>query len=467
VVAAYAYDWHSAQPPTLDELRRALGLQMSHHNYDGWLAHLSIISSFPMPPGLRWLGNLPVPDGVPALSNTMSGWQALADDVIRQRCWDQLPDAVKDAYRTGATRGPVEVDFGAGSVVIGAATPQLDLSSGRTATVSESGPVHWSALDLLPRCTTVTWLGPDRGLTAAPASRLVISSLTWHNAPAEVDLSKTRLHHLAISGNDLRMLRLPPGLRSLELTAPDPALRVDADSSGRRLRLRVHEAGPHTAIPPGLHGVRDVSLDGTGTFSATTLTALSSLQQLRLRWHSPPGELIDPRELAHLHQLAVVELVDGYGLEADTLPDLASLDYLGISGLRRSIIPALRSRYHATAVRLDLRGAKNDTWLAANLTNPFRDWVDDDARAGAAACRAYGAAVRALGKITLGQVDKTHQVRPILHDLITALNGVEEKNGVIDTVRREQAVDAFADLAAQSGVARETADQWFDEWRDF
>lgn len=34
-------------------------------------------------------------------------------------------------------------------------------------------------------------------------------------------------------------------------------------------------------------------------------------------------------------------------------------------------------------------GDKSDTWLAANLDNLFRDWVDDDECAGRAAGEAY------------------------------------------------------------------------------
>lgn len=131
--------------------------------------------------------------------------------------------------------------------------------------------------------------------------------------------------------------------------------------------------------------------------SAAAVRELEELESFRIHWRKPPGQLIDAAALASLTHLAVIELVDGYGLDADTLPDLTSLTQLSISGLRRSIAPALKVRYRGTGVRLVLEGAKPDTWLAANLNNPFRDWVDDDARGGAAACKAYASAVRAIG----------------------------------------------------------------------
>ena len=37
----------------------------------------------------------------------------------------------------------------------------------------------------------------------------------------------------------------------------------------------------------------------------------------------------------------------------------------------------------------------------------------------------------------------------------------------IDTIRRDEAGDAFLGLAARAGIPAEQADEWFDEWRDF
>jgi hypothetical protein len=122
-------------------------------------------------------------------------------------------------------------------------------------------------------------------------------------------------------------------------------------------------------------------------------------------------------------------------------------------------VPALKARYRRTPVRLDLHGAKADTWLAANLDNPFRDWVDDHARGGAAACKAYAAAVRAG--------DRTAAAQTVLRALIDALNDIDRRHELIDTLRREQAGDAFFALAGRAGVDVEPADMWFDEWREF
>jgi hypothetical protein len=164
-----------------------------------------------------------------------------------------------------------------------------------------------------------------------------------------------------------------------------------------------------------------------------------------------------------LKHLTVLMLTEAYGLDADTLPDLPALRHLDLYGLRRSVAKPLRARYRD--IRLVLHGAKSDTWLAANLDNPFRDWVDDDERGGRAACKAYADAVKAIDKLAPPRGEDS--VQPILRTLVDQLNKVEEQYGIIDTLRREEAGDAFINLATRAGVPSEVADAWFDDWRDF
>ncbi len=468
VTSAYALRWHSVDRPSLNELRGVELLTLDHHAHNGRLAHLSIGSWHAVPQGFAWIGSLPVPEGVPALSDQYSGWQALAGHVVRQRRWDrELPAAAKAAYGAAATRGHTDVDFGAGAVTLGAATPRLDLSGEGPLRVPASGPVRWSALDQLPRCTALTWTGPDRGLARALADRPVVSSLTWWDAPPVVDLADTGLQHLSLAGVDVREVRLPRGLNNLELAAVDRRLAVYAADDGRWLHLLLTNVDAETSTPAGLHGVREVALDGSGTMSATAVRELEELESLRIHWRKPPGQMIDAAALARSTRLAVIELVDGYGLEADTLPDLASLTQLSISGLRRSIVPAMKARYRSTPVRLVIEGAKPDTWLAANVDNRFRDWVDDDAQGGAAACKAYARAVRAIDKVPQDRGGRADEAEAALRTLVGALNNIDQKYEIIDTLRREEAFDAFMELAARAEVPAHRADQWFDDWRDF
>lgn len=478
-VAAYALDCYSTRPPTLDDLVGVGPLRLHHHSFAGRPAHQCMLASEPLPPGFRRLGILPVPTELAELPGVLSGWDSLADDVVRQRRWDRdIPAAAREAWRSAASRGPVDVDFGAGPVTVGGALGQVDLTPAGRFRVPESGPVRWSALDDLPRCTTLLWSGPDRGLTAALAERPLVGTVVWRDAPATVDLTGTGVQHLTVTGSDLHHLRVPRVLWHLELVAPSPQLTVRAADAGRWLRLRMVE--PDGTLPVGLDQLRELCVDAPGTLSAAPLAVLTDLEALSLCWRRGPGELTDAAALAHLTRLSVLRLVDAYGLAGDTLPDLPALRHLGVHGLRRSTATALRARYRRSPVCLDLHGAKADTWLTANVDNPFRDWVDDHTRAGQRAARAYATAARALNRLGTAPTSPAETTDPArldpawlgaaeaaLRALVDTLNQIEERHEIIDTLRREQAGEAFLDLATRVGVPVDRAEEWFDDWRDF
>ncbi|MEV6847761.1 hypothetical protein [Actinoplanes sp. NPDC051411] len=118
---------------------------------------------------------------------------------------------------------------------------------------------------------------------------------------------------------------------------------------------------------------------GEGTISAAPVAGLRNLTSLGLRFSGPPGVLTDAFALSSL-PLAHLTLIGAYGL--DTLPELPALT---ADGVRRTTAGAIRARYRRGDVHLTIRGAKDDSWLATNLANPFRDWADDDPSFGTAA----------------------------------------------------------------------------------
>jgi hypothetical protein len=456
-----ALAWHSARPPTLAQLDGAGPLVLDHHTNPGRPAHLNVPAADPVPPGLAWLGRRPVPAGLPPMSPVSSGWAWLPAMVAAQRRWDRdLPDAAKRAYRAAGTRGRVDVDFGAGPVTMWAPTAALDLTGAGPVRVPASGPVRGAALDALPRSTGLAWAGPDRGLIAALAARPIVDGLLWRDPPAEADLSATGLQSVDLAAGEIRRLRLPRTVQTLRLAADAHVHEVDAAEDGRWLRLVLDAAPGAFGIPAGLRGVRDVLVTGDGVIPAGPLRDLPGLEELELMWGGPPGRLTGADALAGLDRLAVVQLAHAYAFDATTLPDLPALVHLNLYGLRASVAAGLRARYRGSGVRLVLAAAKNDAWLAANLTNPLRDWVHDDARAGAAACKAYATALRAIDR-------RPADAERILGAFVDRLNAIDAEHDIIDTLRREQAGDAFLGLAARAGVPQEVADAWFDARRTF
>ncbi|MEV1167596.1 hypothetical protein [Nonomuraea sp. NPDC049784] len=184
-----------------------------------------------------------------------------------------------------------------------------------------------------------------------------------------------------------------------------------------------------------------------------------------MEWLGPYGGLVGEAAFPSLHTL---QLIDAYGVEAPMLPPPGgSLRHLNVASLRSSQSRPIKERFRGSEVRVRLRGAKSDKWLAANIDNPLRDWVDDDRRAGAAACRAYAAAAQAIGLLSPDDPGAVADAREVLREFVETLNALDERHGLIDTLRREEAGDAFMGLAERAGVPAGEVGSWFDEWRAF
>ncbi|GIJ55004.1 hypothetical protein Vau01_025200 [Virgisporangium aurantiacum] len=129
----------------------------------------------------------------------------------------------------GWTRGEVEVDFGAGPVVVERGLKVLALNN--PVPMPDNGPINWSELDKLPDLITIMWSGLDRGVIAAAAGRGV-RFLYWSDAAGEVDLSGTSAEHVRLGGVGLRGVRLPATVKRLQLNGPPiPDLPIEAPTT--------------------------------------------------------------------------------------------------------------------------------------------------------------------------------------------------------------------------------------------
>lgn len=512
-ITLHALDHVAPSPPALDDLRGAGPVRLDHHHWRSIAQNSVFREQEPIPPDFDWIGNLPVPPGVPADCSSFSGWSSPLLQVALQRDWDRLPEAIRTAFHRPLGHGRFRADLGAAPVELDDSLVHADLTSGAIA-VPPDGPVDFSFLDRLRRCTGISWSGPDRGLTAALAAHPLITSLAWSAAPETIDLRTTAIRRLEVTGA-VRSLRLPAEAHALVVDSgqpfphnpdqepfphnpdqepfpddpnqepfphdpnqepythdPNQARRmhdpdqvrctVDARDEGRWLSLTLLRA---TRAPLGLRQVRTVALRGAGVLSAASLAGLSGAHSLRLHWSGPPGRLDDSEHLTELPGLRLIELSDAYDITAGDLPTPPLLRHLLVYGLRSSTAAALRSRFQGTEVTLALHGVKPDEWLTGNLDNPFRDWADDSEAGGAAACEAYATARSAVDALPPGRTPA--DVEPILQALVESLNEIEEEFEIVDTLRREEAGEAFHALATRAGVPAGTADAWFDDWRDF
>jgi hypothetical protein len=372
------------------------------------------------------------------------------------------------------------VDFGAGVVSLPARLRVLDLRPGKHCPLPADGPVRWAALDALPQLLTVEWSGPARGIVEAVSAHPGIKFLYWFDAEGDVDLTRTRLDTVRIDGLGLRSVRLPASVRTLYLgrapahfdstpprTTTTATLQVDVPDAGHGLDLRLFHYGPDVVIPAGLRRSSQLWLWVGGEVSATVLATLTELETLRLTFERPPGAISDLPDLARHSRLHTLQFDSAYALAVDGLPDLPALRELELHGTRRATARAARARYQGSSVTVCTTGAKTDTWLELHVDNPFCNWVDDSRTFGRAACQAYNRWQQAARAVAADDPDRLTAAEQVLRGIVADLNTIDAEHHLIDTLRRDQAWDAYSDLAGQLGVPRAQAEAWFDDGRRF
>jgi hypothetical protein len=264
-------------------------------------------------------------------------------------------------------------------------------------------------------------------------------------------------------------VRLPSGgsLTRLALALPaDPRLlRFVSPEQGAGVYLMLNCAAVPDGPPAigGLEGIRALSLFNVCQLRIAELLSYQQLEELTVI--GPPGGIPDLEKLALLPRLRKLFLRDCYELNAAAMPPssaLPSLESVEIDGIRRAAADLLEERM-GKGVKLSIRGKRTDAWLRANLDNPFREWPDEHGKkVGNAAMAAYRKAAAVLERSA-----DLEAVRTALYDFMAAINKISEREP-FDTIQREQAMDAFDELARQAGgiLPSETANAWFEEWDD-
>lgn len=456
-LAAEVLDWIGDAVPSLEALGSPGPFQGAWLRAEASPPHASVDRGT-VPRHFPRVGNLPREVAEePAVTMV---WDGFPHDLELALRWAATDAGVREHFLTcaGNREATAEVD-GAGAVRVSRRRVDLDLR-GRAA------GYDWSQLDRLGALLVLAVTGPAPGLGAYLATRPLVRHLVWHHPEVgELDLTGAGLDELDLVLDDAgpRRVRVGPELDQLRLRPEDCGrVAVDHPGEGEGVTLRVEACtGEHPGVVPGLARLGGLVIASPRALQVGRVAGYRELHHLWARL-GPPGELIDGPRLAELGRLRTLQLDGVYAMDAAGLPDLDAwpeLDEVRLDGLRKADAATLKKRWKA-APHLELRGAKDDAWVRANIRNPFRDWADElGTRPAAAACKAYEKACKAAAK-------KGADAAAVLGALVEALNAVHAK-AALDTGHREQAGEAYHGLAAELGVDPAQAAAWFDAGRDF
>ncbi len=466
-----AFDWVGEEPPTLEQLAKAKALVLSHH------AHRERVQrcyySGLVPPDFRALGERP-----PLLSGEMQppsygSWAGVGHQLLLQWRWDhEVPRAELERYRAGDR----EITLGE-TTALPSYTTTIGAARWADFPWPASEPVPWRALDAAGTLTKLTYHGRDVGVISYVASRKLVTELNWYeHGQSSLDFRGASLLELRLDVPRRLAVSVDAELRELTLSGHGKGRSVAVEHPAAGQELQLHLWQPlGGVVPPAVKGLERLSELDLGPMKQVDLRAIAKaypkLKRLTLRGKYAKLEHLEA--LTRLRELESATFYDVYDLDVASLPPIGELPRLSqvtFGGLRKSDAQLLRKHF-ATLEHLDVHGAKNDAWIAANANNPLRDWVDDDEAFGEQACKIFAKAYRAATKAGAEKGAKkgkaAAEAKQALTDFVKALNKLAAKFELADTVRREEAYEAYHQLVALTGVSSKLADAWWGELCDF
>ncbi|MGE0323427.1 MAG: hypothetical protein AB7S68_14040 [Polyangiaceae bacterium] len=461
-----AFDWLGKQPPTLKQLAKAKPLVLTHHAHKGSIQRM--YADGPVPADFRAVGELP-----PVVSGEMKPqsygfWGNFAHQLRLQQRWDhEVPKAEKERYRAGDQ----QIALGE-TTAMGRYNMSIGATKHATLPWPAAEPVPWEVLDAAGTLTALTYHGRDANVVKYVASRKLISEFSWYDhGQSSLDFRGASLLELRLDVPKKLSIRIDEELTDLTLTGHGKGRSVSVEhaaksgaAGGEDLSLTLFQPVDQL-FPPAVRGLERLSELEVSWLKVIDLKAIAKaypkLRSLLIR--GKYARLEHPEALSKLSELESLTLYDVYDLDVAALPPiekLPKLNHVLYGGLKKSDAQLLRKHF-AKLRYLDIHGAKNDAWIAANANNPLRNWVDDDEQFGEKACKVFATAYRAASKA------KGAAAKKVLTDYIKALNKLDGKYEIIDTIRREEAYEAYHQLVALTDVSEKDADDWWGELCDF
>jgi len=433
-------DWLGEAPPTLADLEDARPLVLSHHSWNGRIEHRLASPAAP-PATMIAIGVLSPPVLPPP--GTYGGWPDGWAQIVAQREWEtEIPEADRRAYK----ESPVK-------------TARVALGE-KARPLASGAPVAWREIAEMGRLSELEIHGDPDGLVEFLRSRPLIGQLRWAgHGRTRIDLSRTRVRELTLDVVGPLEAILPDSIRALSVEGDVKALTIRQSYEGARMGLSVIGS---PELPRGLQRLKRFSANTCGVVDIGALAeAFPALASVSV--HGPATRVKGIERLADLQNLRTLALYGCYELDAAKLPPasrMPRLEAVVIGGHVKDDAKQLRAAFGEVRT-FELRGGKTKAWLEANLDNPFRDWIDHDARKGKRAVAAWKTARTRLSK-PLESAEATAALR----EFVDVFNRLEAKDD-IDTIEREAIADAFVALVDAAGLDRTAAMADFDAWRDF
>lgn len=333
----------------------------------------------------------------------------------------------------------------------------------------------FSEFDKLPGLGRITTTKDYPQLIPFLERRYLIRELVWDNCQRrQVDLSRTHLEELEISGKDLEIINLPSSISNLTLRGElSSKLRIYSPNEGYFMVLRV-ETQDDFLPNIGLRRLTNLRLSHIQDFNLQSIPSIfPGLMWLGLE--GKPGYIRNLAEISNLHELETLTIDNLFGFSADNFPrpeNFPELRRLWIESIPADAGKMIKKLYKGKIHDLSVLKLRSDEWLHENMNNPLRHWDGSEF----VPKSKYTKSV-ALWKETRRQILEeanhtdidTLTIKNIAIDYIDGFNRLDRRSQFIETEEREDIIHAFEQILDEVGYdkGREEILQIMDEKRNW
>lgn len=341
--------------------------------------------------------------------------------------------------------------------------------------------INWNAFDEFTTPAGGHWprffyyWGNDVGFTEWSKKRAIEDFSMHPNKPILVDLTNSQIRNFSIEATeypiklvlDNQIIDNPFGLKSLNLSGNIENFKIISTHSNPYIRIVPKTKKDQSEIP----------------YKLPTLKSLETITSLDITVE-PLGQPFDCESLLQFPNLKILNLT-GNITNTNCLSEFLNLEHLGIRyAPNLENFPSLNSwenlksfigwnideitgkrlntelKQLAKAKELDYSSVsklRSSIWFTTEYGIPFTNWETKNAKI---ATKAYKSILKEISK---AQTEK--EVKTSIIKLVEIINKLPN----IETVEREDTGTAIIQLieASKLEISHETANNWFDEIRDF
>lgn len=455
-------DYWSEMVPTEQDLNKMSYFRLNHHLWDNKICQYSASTKY-FPSHAQKVGNIDVRpfEEFKIFDNWPNGKQHKLTEK-----WEKLPKDQVSAFKEALTKRNE-------TIMVAGKEVKKNLYGIFDDTLS--AVKDFSEFDILPGLGRITATKDYPQLIPFIERRCLIRELIWDNCQhRELDLSRTHLEEVEISGECIESILLPSSIISLTLRGIlSPNLRIHSPKDGYFMVLRV-ELQDDSLPDVGLSRLTNLVLSNIKNFNLKDIPSrFPGLVWLGLAGH--PGYIRDVAEISNLHELETLTIDDLFGFSADDFPlpkSFPQLRNLWIESIPAEAGKVIKKLYKGKIQDLLVLKLRSDEWLHENLNNPLRHWDGSEFVPKSKYIKSVAlwkdARRRMIEETNHPELDLS-AVKRIAIDYVEGFNQLDCRSSFIETEEREDIFNAFEQILNETGLSefKEEIIQLIDEKRSW